>query len=641
MEMKIDKLVIQNFKGIDHFELNLSGESAVVYGQNGTGKSTVADAWYWLFAGYNYDQKSNFNIITLDPRGKPLDRLEAQVEAVIYIGSRVCTLKKIYRQKWSRKKGSVEEQMIGHTTDHFIDEEPVTRTQYNDSIAAIIDPEIFKCLSNPVHFASNTSVAFRRKLLFEIAGSVSDDQIFDLNDHLAPLRDTLSGTSHDAYRKIAKHKFKLLDNKLKEIPGIIKGLRESYPDTCDLSEDDLKKRIAEIDEKISEKKNDTEYTKNLKRIALLETELVQIENDLRNKSAKIYESKLDEQRKILNDINKLKIRLNEKDTQLLQLKNALDLNESEKKSLSEKGKEVHYSQFPAQSKCFNCGQDLPEIKIVELKSNFNLEKAKNLKQINEQGEKLFDKSKKLKEKIAALETAISNLEYQIASTQKLYNGIDSELSNVEIDLTKDIVEKKKKIQKQIQTLEQKNDLSVFPDQIAALESEKTDYQNKLLDYRNIEKIDLKIERHEKSLKETASAQEDIESIIFLLDDFEKIKVRSIETKVNDYFDITDWRLFEVMQNGNLKDICEAMYNGIPFNSDLNTGSKINSGLDIINVLSKHLKKSCPIFIDNAESVTEWIFSDNQIIKLNAVEGERKLNVYVRGGDEYTNGGKPF
>lgn len=49
--MKLLKLTLNNFKGIRNFEISPNGKSATVYGDNGTGKTTLADAQHWLLFG--------------------------------------------------------------------------------------------------------------------------------------------------------------------------------------------------------------------------------------------------------------------------------------------------------------------------------------------------------------------------------------------------------------------------------------------------------------------------------------------------------------------------------------------------------------------------------------------------------------
>ena len=49
--MKILKMKLENFQGVKELELDPRGESCAIYGDNGTGKSTVYNAFTWLMYG--------------------------------------------------------------------------------------------------------------------------------------------------------------------------------------------------------------------------------------------------------------------------------------------------------------------------------------------------------------------------------------------------------------------------------------------------------------------------------------------------------------------------------------------------------------------------------------------------------------
>jgi hypothetical protein len=68
-----------------------------------------------------------------------------------------------------------------------------------------------------------------------------------------------------------------------------------------------------------------------------------------------------------------------------------------------------------------------------------------------------------------------------------------------------------------------------------------------------------------------------------------------------------------------------VYNNIPYIS-VNNGAKINVGIDIINTLSKSYGVIVPLFVDNAESVTNIESSDTQIIRLVVSENDKELRV---------------
>ena len=65
--MKLISLTLQNFKGIKGFILDADGQNSNVFGNNGTGKSTLFDAFTWLLFGKNSRDEKDFGIKTLDP----------------------------------------------------------------------------------------------------------------------------------------------------------------------------------------------------------------------------------------------------------------------------------------------------------------------------------------------------------------------------------------------------------------------------------------------------------------------------------------------------------------------------------------------------------------------------------------------
>ena len=81
--MKLISLTLQNFKGIKGFILDADGQNSNVFGNNGTGKSTLFDAFTWLLFGKNSRDEKDFGIKTLDANGNVIPRIEHRVSAVI------------------------------------------------------------------------------------------------------------------------------------------------------------------------------------------------------------------------------------------------------------------------------------------------------------------------------------------------------------------------------------------------------------------------------------------------------------------------------------------------------------------------------------------------------------------------------
>ena len=126
----------------------------------------------------------------------------------------------------------------------------------------------------------------------------------------------------------------------------------------------------------------------------------------------------------------------------------------------------------------------------------------------------------------------------------------------------------------------------------------------------------------------AAEYEELERQIYLTEEFIRAKVRLLEDKINSKFKMARFKLFNTLVNGGVEETAETMYNGVPYNSNLNNGAKIQVGLDIINTLSEHYGFAPVVFIDNAESVVNILPTKGQQIRLIVSGTDKKLRVEV-------------
>ncbi|WP_237769591.1 AAA family ATPase [Pelosinus fermentans] len=59
-------MIVKNFKGFKDFTLEANGDSLMVFGDNGTGKTSIADAVNWLFFNKDTQNKTDFGIKTMN-----------------------------------------------------------------------------------------------------------------------------------------------------------------------------------------------------------------------------------------------------------------------------------------------------------------------------------------------------------------------------------------------------------------------------------------------------------------------------------------------------------------------------------------------------------------------------------------------
>jgi len=107
----------------------------------------------------------------------------------------------------------------------------------------------------------------------------------------------------------------------------------------------------------------------------------------------------------------------------------------------------------------------------------------------------------------------------------------------------------------------------------------------------------------------------------------------LEDSINNRFETVKFKLFDVLNDGTEKEVCKTLVNtnGVWVEFDgANNGGKINAGLSIIQMLSEFYGVTCPIFVDNAESVTGFVEIKSQVIKLVVSEKDSVLRVEVNG-----------
>ena len=107
--------------------------------------------------------------------------------------------------------------------------------------------------------------------------------------------------------------------------------------------------------------------------------------------------------------------------------------------------------------------------------------------------------------------------------------------------------------------------------------------------------------------------------------FVQRKMDYIGAKINERFKTVKFKLFDKQINGGISEVCEATVNGVPY-ADLNSGHRIIAGLEIAKAFQDIYNFQCPIFIDNAESLsTENIPKvDGQLILLSVADCDLKV-----------------
>ena len=110
MEIKINTLTLHNFKGVHGDKvIDFHGRNARIEGDNGTGKSTVFDAFTWLLFGKDHQGRdwTNFNIKPLDPATHQTvaDLDYTSVEAELLVDGQPRRLRRVLTEDWVKPRG--------------------------------------------------------------------------------------------------------------------------------------------------------------------------------------------------------------------------------------------------------------------------------------------------------------------------------------------------------------------------------------------------------------------------------------------------------------------------------------------------------------------------------------------------------
>ena len=632
--MKLTKLELLNFKGLKSFTINLNGD-VVIRGDNATGKTTVFDSVCWLLFGKDSLDRADFEIKTLDG-GEPIHKVNHEVTGTFTLdeGGTV-ELKRVYREKYSSPRGG-EVTLTGHTTDYFVDGVPKKEKEYKEIVSSLVDESIFKLITNPLYFNETYSWQNRRKLLLEMCGNIDDISVINSRDDLRRLAELLEGRTVDDHRKVVAAKKTAINKELDMIPVRIDEAMRNKPEIAS----DKAKLIRDI-ETLSAGIDEVEKQKAIIQNGFSSTE----------KESKIRDIKRQlevQSSKVLSDHHKQKQRLrDEYEDSLTKLKmvevdrdRCADRRDELNKEIERESKRIatlqsEFDTFNAQQfnkeSCPTCGQALPTDKQAVLEAEFNTNKSKKL----EEWKGLIESAVKLKENYEEQQeimvSKIDNLTTEVSQYSDAYNVKFKEYEaysepNVEGDpVYTDLKAQLFLLEIDDEPGAEAEELAKLDEELSSMKSKKAGLETELNKFKLIDDINHRILELENQQQKLVAEKNALDEAAFLMDEFIKAKVNMLEENINSRFKLARFKMFNVMLNGNVEECCETTYKGVPYRS-MNNAARINVGLDIINALTSYYKVNAPVFIDNAEAVTEFVPVNSQTIKLIVDESEPQLVV---------------
>lgn len=622
--MKLSEIMLNNFKGIKFINFEFDGNDASIYGDNATGKTTIFDSLCWLLFGKDSLDRADFEIKTL-VNGEPLHNVNHEVEATFSNDDGTgFTLKRIYREKYSNPRGG-ETKLTGHTTDYFINEVPVKEKEYKAFINNMINEDVFKLITNPLYFNEQYSWQNRRKLLLEMCGDVDDESVINSRDDLKRLAQLLNGHTVEEQKKIVVAKKTAINKELDMIPiridEAVRNKPEIVSDKTKLTQD-IQVILNGIDELEKEKaiiNNGFEATEKQSKMREINRQLEARRSEVLSDYKKDKQALRSNYELSLMQLKSLEAERDRYYDRHNDLNRDIDLENKRIEKLQDEFNSFNNQKFDTVN-CPTCGQPYPDEKRAELETIFNTQKSTNL----EEWQKLIDSAKAMKqsymEQQDIMAVKVDGLTNQIADKQKEY---DSQFKNYEElqepNIEDDSVYKDLKAELFILELDDGNEaddnkLLKIDTDLKELKSKKLALETELNKFKMAGDIDIRIAELEAQRQKLAEEKNLLDETSFLIDEFVKTKVDLLEQSINSHFEYARFKMFNVLVNGNIEECCETTYKGVPYRS-MNNAARMNVGLDIINALTKFYNVTAPVFIDNAEAVTDFIKCNSQTIKL--------------------------
>lgn len=649
----LKSLSLVNFKGVRDFSIAFNDGITTVCGDNGTGKTTLYDAYLWLLFGKDSTGRSDgangFNVKTTDESGKPIYRLEHSVTAVLEVDGKEIKLQRSLVEKWQKVNGTTDEVMKDETQYFINDVRTGTKKEYQAEISEIIPEDVFRMITNPYYFTS-LSADTQKEMLLGMVGNIDDEEVAATDPDFLALLDQINGTSLAKWAREITAKKKACNDALATIPASIETAQKLMPDSEDwaMLENELKgvqDMVKEIDRQIADKSalNDEAYKRKMalmKQQADKRIKLQDRENAIRMEVSAAHNQALSELQVLQNGLSLTQSNIDSKRVEKKTVDAKVAELDGKLVEMREQFKAVAKEQFPEPSGdvlvCPTCGEPYKgenlENAIAKLRGNFEQNKAKRQKDIQFQGKQYKAEYDKAVERQTQLTGLIAKLEDEAL---EIKGNIEIKKNNIPVAGNADeaIASDKECLDLRNGITEIDNQLKVEVPQadVSELQREKADRNaaiaeiNKRLGKRAmIERVNKEIADLEEKRIANNQAKADLEKWEDVYLRFQKAKNEVLMQRINGLFNVVSFSFVKEQKNGGEKVTCYCTVNGVPY-ADVNACGKVNAGLDIINAICATKGISAPIFIDNRESFNQIIPTISQIVNLR-VSNDKQLTI---------------
>ena len=631
--MRLNSITIENFKGIKSRQA-LFNDLTEISGRNGTGKTTVYDAFLWCMFGKDSMGQAQFGI---EPVGGSASI--PKVEIVID-GSKLCK----------------ELHATNPKTRCTIDGLTKSITEYKAYVASMISEDTFKTLTDVHYVCSTMHWTERRNLLLSLAGDIGSPIGFD--DLLAEVQ----GKPMIDFKKLCQKEKLRITTKRDEIQPRIDEIQRGLDGYAGTDESAKQRRTAiqgelgtletarqQLLTQAQERERVVAQvqalrTKQIVRESFLRTDNSRVAALIQEKNALAQEAQ-----QWASDKQSAEWAINEKKRVLGTVNESLEQAQGEIQHVRTQYRTVN-SEEPVKGliggTCPTCRQQLPNDQLAEIGKTVELRYQTDITEKNRSLQALRTKGDGLNEKITEYAAAIEKLVGEIVAMEAdLIKMIEetalaakaniTKLQRIDAQIAADVKVAPEGDQEWLNLSTDIEALTVgesVADQLTIIENGKSELNAELVTVNNtLAQADRAVQ--DKARIEELEGQEDtlnkqimeLEKRLNQIANYTRAESDMITAAVNGRFKHVTWRLFTELKNGGTEDACIPLLGGVPY-SDLSYGERILVGLDIVNVLAAQYGVTVPLFVDNAESYTPEIEWCGQVIRLVHKKSQKTLKI---------------
>ena len=672
----IKSISMQNYRcfyGEKEFHADF-GKRTRISGKNGSGKSTVMNAFMETLTGKNADGTQTDNVRPIVD-GKELEGVDVVRTVVLDIDGKETEIKKITKQKRERVDGVMQYVPGSNVNSYTVDGISFNQKKLDEFISEnICQPETLLACCNPNAFLSLKSTTDMRAFLEKMAGFYLNEYIKSLGAEFAEVEEITKGHPIEQVQKTLNKQ--LTDQKKATTKAETewkyekaKAVDSGVDDITRLTEEKARyeNQIAILDEQ--EKSLDDvmlaydQKSKDILDLKFEQSEIVRKANEgLVNQKKKLNEDVvLFEQEKKFTENG---LRMSEMDLKHASMgveRYAAEVKQaqtdwktySEREYPEENLEMIKSEQFDENSLvCPTCGQDLPEEQAEKIRAEFEQKKAirikseedvreqfyqqkdKKLTEITESGNKAVVDLKEAKKAKAEAERKVTELKQKITSLAMEIQQKNTELSKLpeSVDLSDNT-----EYQKITAEIEQAETALREMNNGSGQRGEITDKRNGFI--RECAKIDAEInniqrkkqaheeevERLYQAFRESSQKEADIQRKKDILKNFSIKKNERIASMINPVFSEFQFEFLEFTQDGNPVETCRMVSNGIEYR-DMNHSKKILVQADLLRGFQELSGLNLFVFIDDTESVNDENLPDmdRQMILLKVTDDNLKV-----------------